>query len=400
MLINEHHKDDMIFITYLTRHVLSVFGVWPVYNRRRSTGETIWKYILISICNILLYSVFIPSLCFWLIEKRTRIRIRTIPVLIYGFMASSKYSSMVFHERDIIRCLKHIEEDYKTVTSVKARNTMIETAKIGRRLVTLCAVFMYGSGFFFRLILPFAKGKIVTPQNITIRPLPCPAYFYFFDIQVSPTYEFIFAIQILNGIVTFSITTGLCGLAAVFVMHACGQLKILADLMINLVDEQWQEKREVDKKLAKMVEHQIRIRSFLQLVENTLQQACLIELMGCTMIVCLFGYIIIMEWENSNTIAMCSYITLFTSMMINMFMFCYTGEQLTVQAEKVARTSCMLEWYRLPTKEARGIVLVVIMSNLPMKITAGKIMDLSFKTYGDVVKTAVTYFNMLLKVVD
>jgi len=42
----------------------------------------------------------------------------------------------------------------------------------------------------------------------------------------------------------------------------------------------------------------------------------------------------------------------------------------------------VLEWYRLPHKEARGIVLVIIMSNLPTKITAGKIMDLSFKTYG------------------
>lgn len=50
----------------------------------------------------------------------------------------------------------------------------------------------------------------------------------------------------------------------------------------------------------------------------------------------------------------------------------------------MARTSCVLEWYRLPKKEARGIVLIIIMSNMPTKITAGKIMDLSFKTYGDV----------------
>lgn len=34
--------------------------------------------------------------------------------------------------------------------------------------------------------------------------------------------------------------------------------------------------------------------SFLHLVESTLQQACLIELMGCTLIVCLLGYFIIM----------------------------------------------------------------------------------------------------------
>ncbi|XP_018406426.1 PREDICTED: odorant receptor 13a-like [Cyphomyrmex costatus] len=398
MLHNEYYKDDMIYITQLTRNVLSLLGVWPNYNRKITISEKIWKYFLISISYILLYCVLIPGALFWMIEKRTRVRVQTIPLLFYGFMASGKYSNLVFREKNIKRCLKHIEEDWRIVTSAARRDTMIESAKIGRRLVTLCAVFMYGSGLSFRSILPFAKGKIITAQNITIKPLPCPAYFFSFDIQVSPAYELIFAMQFLSGIVTYSITIALCGLAAVFVMHACGQLRILVDLMRNLVEDQWQEKQEVDKKLAKMVEHQIRIRSFLQLVENTLQQACLIELMGCTMIVCILGYFIIMEWENSNSIAMCSYVITLTSLMINMFMFCYTGEQLTVQAERVASTSCELEWYRLPDKKARGIVLVIIMSNMPTKITAGKIMDLSFRTYGDVVKTAVTYFNMLLNV--
>ncbi|XP_036146800.1 odorant receptor 13a [Monomorium pharaonis] len=388
MLRNEHYKEDIIYITRLTRHVLSLLGVWPSYNKRRSIGEKVWKYFLISISYILLYSVLIPGGFFWLIEKRPRVRVQTIPLLFYGIMASGKYGNLIFREKSITRCLRHIEEDYRVVSSMEARDRMIESAKIGRRLVTLCAVFMYGSGLSFRSILPFAKGKIVTAQNITIKPLPCPAYFFSFDIQVSPAYELIFAMQFLSGIVTYSITIALCGLAGVFVMHACGQLQILVDLMKNLVEEQWQEKREVDKKLAKMVEHQIRIRSFLQMVEHTLQQACLIELMGCTAI----------EWENSNSIAMCSYVITLTSLMINMFMFCYTGEQLSVQAERVASTSCELEWYRLPDKKARGIVLVIIMSNMPTKVTAGKIMDLSFKTYGDVVKTAVTYFNMLLNV--
>ncbi|XP_018406424.1 PREDICTED: odorant receptor 13a-like [Cyphomyrmex costatus] len=399
MLRNEHYKNDIIYITYLTRNVLSLLGVWPSYNRKISTREKIWKYFLILICHILLYAVLIPGAFFWLIEKRPRVRVRTIPLLLFGFVACGKYSNLVFHEKNIKRCLQHIEEDYKDVINAKMRNMMIESAKIGRRLVILCAVFMYGSGLSFRLILPFAKGKIITPQNVTIRPLPCPAYFIFFDVQVSPTYELIFAIQILSGIITYSITTGLCGLAAVFVMHICGQLKILMNLMRNFVEEKWQEKQEVNRKLSIMVEHQIRIRSFLQLVENTLQQACLIELMGCTMNACILGYFIIIEWENSNSLAMSSYFTALMSMLINMFMFCYTGEQLTVQAEKVARTSCMLEWYRLPNKDARGIVLVIIMSNLPTKITAGNIMDLSLKTYGDVIKAALTYFNMLIKTI-
>ncbi|XP_011684379.1 PREDICTED: odorant receptor 4-like [Wasmannia auropunctata] len=320
-----------------------------------------------------------------------------MPLLLFGIVTCGKYVNLMFHEKDIRRCLKHIEEDYIFVTSAKARDTMIDFAKIGIRLVALCAIFMYGSVVSFRLILPFAKGKIVTAQNVTIRPLPCAGYFVFFDVQVSPTYELIFAIQILSGMITWSITTGLCGLASVCVMHACGQLTILMNLMRNLVEEQGQENREVDRKLARMVEHQIRIRSFLQLVENTLQQVCVLELVGCTSIVCIVGYLILKEWENSNSLAMCSYFSVLMCMLVDMFMFCYTGEQLSVQAEKVAKTSCVLEWYRLLDKKARAIVLVVIISNLPTKVTAGKIVDLSLKTYGDIIKTAVTYFNLLLK---
>jgi len=261
MLRNERYKDDMIYITHVTRNVLSLLGIWPSYNNKNTTtSEKVWKYFLISISYILLCCVLIPGLFFWLIEKRTRVRIQTIPLLLFVFMACSKYGNLIYREKNIKRCLKHIEEDYRIITNAKTRDTMIESAKIGRRLVTLCAIFMYSSGLSFRLILPFAKEKIVTAQNITIRPMPCPAYFIFFNVQVSPTYEFIFAIQVLSGMITYSITTGLCGLAAVFVMHACGQLKILVNLMKNLVEEQWQEKREVNRKLAKMVQHQIRIR--------------------------------------------------------------------------------------------------------------------------------------------
>ncbi|EFN78633.1 hypothetical protein EAI_17431 [Harpegnathos saltator] len=189
-----------------------------------------------------------------------RIKIQTIPLLIFGFMAVGKYGNLILREGQIKRCLKHIEEDWKNVISLDARNTMIQSAKTGRRLVALCGTFMYGSGLSFRSILPLFKGKIVTAQNVTLKPLPCPGYFFSLDAQVSPTYEMIFAMQFFSGLVTFSITTGVCGLTAVFVMHACGQLQILINLMRHLVKEQWDEGRNVDRKLAEMVEYHIRIR--------------------------------------------------------------------------------------------------------------------------------------------
>ncbi|XP_032689602.1 odorant receptor 22c-like [Odontomachus brunneus] len=397
---NERYEDDIMYITKVTRNVLYILGVWPSLDGRKSIGGRICRLLLIIISWLLLYCVLIPGFLFWLHEKRTRIRIQMLPLLLFGFMAIGKYGNLIFREGQIKRCLQHIEEDWKNVIDTDARNMMIKSAKTGRRLVTICGIFMYGSGVSFRTILPLSKGKLVTAQNITIKPLPCPGYFFSFNAQASPTYEMIFAMQFFSGLITFSITTAVCGLTAVFAMHACGQLKILMKLMKHLFEEQWTEKHDMIRKLAEVVEYQIRIRSFLQLVERTMQQMYLIELMGSTIIVCILGYCIIMEWENSNGIAMCSYFITFTTIMIIVFMFCYTGEQLTSQAEKVANTSCELEWYRLPDKTARSIVLVMIISNLPTKLTAGKIVDLSFKTFADVVKTSMTYFNILRNVTD
>lgn len=47
-------------------------------------------------------------------------------------------------------------------------------------------------------------------------------------------------------------------------------------------------------------------------------------------------------------------------------------------------TSCTLDWYRIPHKTARGLVLVIAVSSVPVKITAGKFMDLSLNSFGAV----------------
>lgn len=54
------------------------------------------------------------------------------------------------------------------------------------------------------------------------------------------------------------------------------------------------------------------------------------------------------------------------------------------QAEEVSLTFCTLNWYRLPTNTVRSMILVTAALNVPPQITAGKFIDLSFRTFGDV----------------
>ncbi|CAL1689186.1 unnamed protein product [Lasius platythorax] len=393
-----HH--NIMYITQPTRNIMRALGVWPSIDKEKSICKKIYKLLLISVSYILLSCDLIPAIFYWIMEKTTRVRLQIIPVLLYNFMAAGQYGIFIFRDHQIRQCLKHVEDDWRNVINADARSMMLTSARTGRRLVAFCGVLMYGGALTFRTILPLSQGTFVTDENITIRLLACPGYYFSIDVQVSPTYEILFAIQCLSGLVSASIATGACGFTAIFVVHACGQLKILIDLMKKLVEKQWRAGYEVDDKLAEVVEHQIRIRNFLRLVQQTLHHVCLMEIMANTITICVLVYLMLMEWQNNNTAAVCTYLLCLTNVTIHVFMFCYTGEQLTVQAEQVATTSCELEWYRLPDRKARSVVLLMIMSNTPTKISAGKLIDLSLKTFGHVMKTAGAYFNMLRSITE
>ncbi|XP_011308556.1 uncharacterized protein [Fopius arisanus] len=55
----------------------------------------------------------------------------------------------------------------------------------------------------------------------------------------------------------------------------------------------------------------------------------------------------------------------------------------------------MIDWYKLPGKSPRDLILILAMANYPTSLTAGKMIDLSYACFCGVLKTAAAYFNIL-----
>ncbi|XP_014484219.1 PREDICTED: uncharacterized protein LOC106749362 [Dinoponera quadriceps] len=389
MFPNKNYESDIKYTIELNRFICRLLGIWPSMNVKTLLTENLRNTLLILICYVLLCSELIPTVLYAIIiEKRTRNRLKHISSIMFTTVAVFKYCNLVFSRNRVRNCLMRVQEDWQNVASTNARDSMLDSVKISRHLIILCGIFMYTAGLYFRIVVPLSRGKSVTDQNITIRYLPCPTYYVFFDGRISPAYEIMFFMQFFSGLVKYTITVSICSLAALFIMHVCAQLEILMMLMDNLVKEQ--EVKNLNKMLALTVEYQIKTRSFLQLVQNTLEYTSLLELLGCTL----------MEWEDQNVISMSSYLILLTSITFNIFIFCFIGEQLSIEGEKLSLTVCTLDWYHFPYDKARALILIVAMSNKPIKFQAGKFVDLTIRTFGDVVKTSVAYMNLIRKVMD
>nr|XP_012135098.1 PREDICTED: uncharacterized protein LOC105661742 [Megachile rotundata] len=55
----------------------------------------------------------------------------------------------------------------------------------------------------------------------------------------------------------------------------------------------------------------------------------------------------------------------------------------------------MIEWYRLLGKRKLSMIFIMQMSNSTIKLTAGNIVILSYSKFGDVVKSAFAFLNVL-----
>ncbi|XP_018376853.1 PREDICTED: odorant receptor 43a-like [Trachymyrmex cornetzi] len=81
---------------------------------------------------------------------------------------------------------------------------------------------------------------------------------------------------------------------------------------------------------------------------------------------------------------------------MNTFLYCGAGELITQQCNAVYRAMCDLEWYKLESRKARSLILLMIRAKYPFRITAGKIFPLTMETFCNILKSSLGYISFLL----
>lgn len=260
-LRNVNYENDIRYTVQVHRLILGLIGVWPILTKARYRGETFVKGIIRAVCCFLLSFNLIPwALYMFLIVDSLTGRLRMLGGLCFYSMVAAMYCMLILRQGRIRECVRHVEEDWRNVRDVNDRKIMLVNARAGRFIIICATLFLFTSGFTYRLIQPIFRSKIII-GNVTIRPLVQGNYYIFFDPQQSPAYEIVFSMHLLTGIIIYIVTASVCGVAALFTMHACGQLEMLAVWLKNLSDEsQWSKNCTAAQKLATIITHHIRIR--------------------------------------------------------------------------------------------------------------------------------------------
>ncbi|XP_044599206.1 uncharacterized protein LOC123275263 [Cotesia glomerata] len=89
-------------------------------------------------------------------------------------------------------------------------------------------------------------------------------------------------------------------------------------------------------------------------------------------------------------------LTFIAGQMLHLFFDCYMSQKLNDSSSQIAQSIANVNWYKQSIRSQKLLVVMTVRSQVPCKLTAGKVMDLSIENFAKMLKTAGSYFTMLL----
>ncbi|XP_016910447.2 odorant receptor 22c isoform X2 [Apis cerana] len=377
------------------RWVLKPIGAWPasLYTTRI---EKIISKILIILCWSFSLFTLIPGVLHFILEKEdTYLKLKTVGPLSHWCIGGFNYAVLLLRKNDILHCIEHIRVDWNIITKKQNQQVMLKYAKIGRYIAIFCTAFLQGGVLCTCLALGVFKTTIKNGnETIQIYNLLCPAYKL--PVQTNPTHDIILGTQLLSAFITSSSAAGAFSLATVFASHALGQLNIMVAWINEFVNRPMELDNDVYvNKISIIVEHHLRILSFITHIEHLMNPICFMEMFRCMVGMCMPSYYILAEWSEHNVQNLTVYVMIIISMTCNIFLICYIGEILTEQCKKIGEIIYMTNWYELSNKDIFNLMMIISRSSITVNMSAGKIINMSILTFGNTVKSVFVYLNML-----
>ncbi|XP_072750607.1 odorant receptor 13a-like [Anoplolepis gracilipes] len=379
-------------INRATKFVLILFGFWPNISAVTFIRIIFWA-ITISIvlfCHYLYllthyhsddvfdlmdcFSTFlgyvklmIKFTCFWL-NRRVFDKILTM-------MAE-----------DWNDCAKSGIEMHEAVNSAKISN------RIANAIMTLhiVGVLLYSIDILYIILVNVdVTDPSINLPHIYKAEVP-------FSINTQCTYKVVVIVELMHLVLCSWGMGTLNALLLVLVLHVGGQINILRYWIAEMIS-----KKNKHKTLAiimkKIIQKHQKIIYFAENIESLYTFIAFIQFVSNTIMICLIGFLIITALGSPNaTEKIVSAVSYYSVTNIEAFIFCYAGEYLMNKSKAIGLAAYNIAWYELEPQYSRILIFIILRAQKQLKLTVGKMTDLSLECFASIMNSAGSYLSVLL----
>ncbi|XP_060813712.1 odorant receptor 4-like [Bombus pascuorum] len=367
-------------------NLLKFMGIWP---EERKWNRSSSYLVLLPFITMMCFACGPQTINLSIIAGDSDLVIENLSNNITFMVSIMKTLTVWINGIPLKSLLGYMANDWEAVTNNTDRETMVNTARITRK-ITIGSTLMVNI-----VILAFVPARLSSMKNNDIT-LFLRGY-YPYNTSISPNFELTMIAQYVAAIYAANTYTTVDSLVVLLIFHVCGQISILRQ---DLEKVHSYDKKNIEIKMQQIVEKHEYINRFAGRIENSFNMMLLFQMLSCTIQICSQFYQVIMSLgENTmeHMILQISFLLIYVAyVMLQLFLYCYMGEKLAAESTEIANTAYNTRWYNLPPKNARWLVIIMCRArSSPLQITAGRFCSFTFALYCQVLKTSMGYVSVL-----
>ncbi|KAK0182969.1 hypothetical protein PV327_001048 [Microctonus hyperodae] len=388
-------NSDTNYALGLHRTLTRLLGVWPIERR---------KYLVIcqtafcSTLQIMVVAIYIIGLlskgnCGAIIDFVDAISIISVSIL-----SVLKFIPLHLNQRSMFLIVSSAIEDWKNIEGKKLRAIMLKYAYKGRLvfIAQMCGAYVTLIPLIFEN-LPnpgvITHDKSVNNMISTFRNIPIGPNCWFPSSTFGNIYLAVYFLITLHLIVFCTGYIGIDVYVFGIAMHICGQFELLYHKLMSFDgDENYHDLR---KKILLITKRHCHLLMLANEFEKTLNLIILLQVAVNGFIICLSGILLIWGLQAGNTELIIASMIRIYLLYFQLFIYCYIGENLTTQAEKLQVAVYSCSWYKMPPSLVHDLTFIMMRNNYAFHLTAGKIYDMNIPNFQNLIKTMFSYFSVI-----
>ncbi|XP_008549290.1 odorant receptor 67a-like [Microplitis demolitor] len=384
----------------ISKNFASFIGQWPYQSRLHSFmfGSVLWTLFIIQV---------IPQIIAAVVNSDDEeLLLESLSPFITDVIYIAKYVNTIKKAKMIRTLFERVRDDWKIPKNNYEKLVLESHLKMGRYLSIGYAGFVNVTLLIFITdpVLPIIIN-IISKSNDSVAFKFCvPMQFIIFDEE-----KYYWLLSSLSNIcIIFIINVIVCCdvIFITFVQHVCGIFAVVGfrlehspsdtishDLLegtrfsINSQDIYY-------KYVVSCIRDHRRALEFAELIESTFAISFGI-VVGLNLPLMSITGVQILTQSNSMQGTM-KYIMFTGAQILHLFFDCYMSQKLTDMSSQIQHSIAKANWYENSAKSRKLLILMTLRSQVPCKLTAGKIMELSIENFGMMMKTAGSYFTVFM----
>ncbi|KAJ8669730.1 hypothetical protein QAD02_000989 [Eretmocerus hayati] len=345
--------------TKLLRYLMKILGNWPDTNL-----ENCWRSRLQFLfpATMMMCFVFIPQTTKLLSTENNLDTIVDVLITVdMPFMiAFVKFLAIRYYRQVFEDLIIEMRNSWRS-SDIEQRREMEKHYRIGK-IIVLC----YTAGVVISVLInglirlmPLREYGLSNYSNSTFKSenLMYLTSKFFFDGGKTPIFEFIWIGQFCSGLIGGTAYVTSDAFIAILLAHLCAQFRNFHS-SLKQIDFRRRDQLFASQ-LKSLTNQHLSYCRFMDQIERHMNKVYLLQIMMYTSTFCLQGYVL-------------------------------------VTSENIPSTIYNTNWYSLPPKELRLLLIVMQGTSKRFQLTAGGLLEYSHKSFVKVLKSSYYYLNVLL----